>query len=74
LEIVDIFRPSAEVPPIVEQVVRLRNLHGAPYVVWMQLGIINEQAAEKARKTGMTVIMNRCIMQEHRRLLASDVG
>ena len=71
LEIVDIFRPSADVPPIVEQAVQLKRLYGVPYVVWMQLGIINEQAAELARKAGLTVVMDRCMMQEHKRLFAS---
>jgi predicted CoA-binding protein len=71
LEIVDIFRPSADVPPIVEQAVQLKRLYGVPYVVWMQLGIINEQAAETARKAGLTVVMDRCMMQEHKRLFAS---
>jgi len=68
LEIVDIFRPPADVPPIVEQAVRLKERYDKPYVVWMQLGIINEQAAETAREAGITVVMNRCMMQEHRKL------
>jgi predicted CoA-binding protein len=66
IEIVDIFRPSSDVPPIVEQVVQLKKLYGKPYAVWMQLGIINMQAAETARKAGLTVIMDKCMMQEHR--------
>jgi len=68
LEIVDVFRPSDEVLSIVNQVVQLKKMHGVPYVVWMQLGIINEEAAETARKAGLTVIMDKCMMQEHRRL------
>jgi len=72
LEIVDVFRPSAEVLPVVEQAVQLKKLYGVPYVVWMQLGIINEQAAEKARKVGLIVVMDKCMMQEHRRLLTSN--
>jgi predicted CoA-binding protein len=72
LEIVDVFRPSADVLPIVEQVVHLKKLHGTVRVVWMQLGIINEQAAEKARNAGLTVIMDKCMMQEHQRLFASS--
>jgi predicted CoA-binding protein len=72
LEIVDIFRPSEDVLPIVDQVVQLKKLYGVPYVVWMQLGIINEKAAEKARKAGLTVVMDRCMMQEHKRLLKSN--
>jgi len=73
IEIVDIFRPSEEVLPIVEQVIQLKKSFDVPYVVWMQLGIINEQAAERARKAGLTVIMDKCTMQEHKRLFAGNV-
>ena len=72
LEIVDIFRLSAEVLPIIEQVVHLKKLYGVPYVVWMQLGIINTQAAETARKAAITVVMDKCMMQEHQRLFAKN--
>lgn len=68
IEIVDIFRRSDDVLPIVEQAVYLKKLHGNPYVVWMQLGIINEQAAEKAKEAGLTVIMDKCMRLEHQRL------
>jgi predicted CoA-binding protein len=60
------------VPPIVEQAVKLKELHDKPYVVWMQLGIINEQAAASARAAGLEVIMNRCIMQEHKKLVQNQ--
>ena len=72
LEIVDIFRPSAGILPIVEQVVQMKKLYNVPYVVWTQLGIINEQAAEQARKAGLTVIMDKCMMREHRRLFTTN--
>jgi len=72
LEIVDIFRSSAEILPIVEQVIQLKKLFGVPYVVWMQLGIINDQAAETAKNAGLTVVMDKCMMQQHRRLFASN--
>jgi hypothetical protein len=72
LEIVDIFRPSDEVLSIIEQVIQLRKRHSVPHVVWMQLGIINEQAAEKAREAGLTVIMDKYIMKEHKRLFSSE--
>jgi uncharacterized protein len=67
IELVDIFRPSEDVPPIVEQAVKLRAACGKPYVVWMQLGIVNEQAAEAAEKAGLTVVMDKCMMIEHKR-------
>ncbi len=68
IEVVDIFRRPEDVSPIVEQAVKLRIKYGKPYVVWMQLGIVNDQAAEMARKAGLTVVMDKCIMVEHRRL------
>ncbi len=68
IEIVDIFRPSQDVPPIVDQAMQLKKQHGNPHVIWIQLGITNQQAAEKAQKAGLTVIMYKCMMQEHKRL------
>ncbi len=68
VEIVDIFRPAEDIPPIVEQAVMLKELYDKPYVIWMQLGIINEQAALTARDAGLLVVMNRCMMQEHKKL------
>jgi len=68
IEIVDIFRPSSDVPPIVEEAVKLKELFDKPYVIWMQLGIINEQAAVTAREAGLEVVMNKCMRQEHKKL------
>jgi predicted CoA-binding protein len=70
VEIVDLFRPSEAVLPFVEDAIKLREEFGAPEVIWMQLGIVNEEAAEKARNARMTVIMDRCMKVEHRRLLS----
>ena len=68
IDIVDIFRKTDDVPPVVEQALKLKEKHGKPCVVWMQLGIVNEKAAADARKAGLTVIMDKCIMQQHKRL------
>jgi hypothetical protein len=68
LEIVNIFRPAEEAKLIVEEVVQLKKEYGKPYVVWMQLGIVNEEAAEKAKKAGIIVVMDKCIMTEHKRI------
>jgi predicted CoA-binding protein len=68
IDIVDIFRKASDVPPIVEQAIRIKAAVGRPLVVWMQLGIENEEAAEKARHAGLVVIMNRCLMVEHHHL------
>ena len=62
IEIVDIFRRPEEVPPVVDAAIRA----GAK-VIWMQQGIANEPAAEKARAAGLTVVMDACILIEHKR-------
>ncbi len=62
IEIVEVFRRAEEVPPVVESAIRV----GAK-VVWMQLGIVNEAAAEKARAAGLTVIEDACMLIEHRK-------
>jgi len=68
IDIVDIFRPSADVPPIVDQAIQLKNKYGKPYAVWMQLEIINEEAAKRAEDAGITVVMNRCMRIERTKL------
>jgi len=68
VEIVDIFRPSQDVPTIVDQAIELKNKNGKPYIIWMQLGIVNEEAAAKAHKAGLTVIMDHCMKIESERI------
>jgi uncharacterized protein len=68
IEVVDIFRRPEDVGSVVEQAIKLREAYGKPYVVWMQLGIVNQKAAEAAAKAGLTAIMDHCIMVEHGRL------
>ena len=63
IDIVDIFRRSEFVPEIVEQAIRA----GAG-AVWMQEGVIHEEAAARAQAAGLTVVMDRCILKEHQRL------
>ena len=65
IDIVDIFRQAKDVPPIMEQAIKLKQKYGKPYVVWMQLGIFNEQAAEAGRRAGLVVVMDKCLMVEH---------
>jgi hypothetical protein len=65
---VDIFRPSADVPPIVDQAIR-----GPAWVIWMQLVIRNDAAAEKARAAGKVVVQDRCMMRDHARLFGGQI-
>ena len=69
IEIVNIFRKPEDVPPIVEQAIQLKATIGKTFVVWMQLDIVNEQAAEAARHAGLVVVMDKCLMIEHQRLI-----
>lgn len=62
IDIVDIFRRSEYVPQVVEESIEI-GVRG----VWMQDGVVNEDAAEKARAAGIAVVMDNCIMREHRR-------
>jgi hypothetical protein len=71
IDVVDVFRRPEDVPPIVEQAIALHRNYGHPTAVWMQLGIVNEDAARKARDTGLDVVMDRCMKIEHRRLEAA---
>jgi len=64
-DVVDLFRPSEEVPPFVDEAIE----HGRAKVIWMQLGIRNEEAARKAEGAGLKVIQSRCIRTEHQRLI-----
>jgi thioredoxin 1 len=68
IEIVDIFRRPEDVPPIVDQAIELRKKYGKPHVIWMQLDIVNEEAAKKGEAAGLTVIMNHCMRIERQRL------
>ncbi len=63
VEVVDIFRSSEDVMPIVDEAIKI----GAK-AVWMQEGVINEEAAAKARDAGLLVVMNKCMRKEHLRL------
>jgi predicted CoA-binding protein len=63
IDIVDIFRRSEFVPEIVDAAIR----KGAR-VIWMQEGVVHEEAARRAEAAGLVVIMDRCILKDHRRL------
>jgi predicted CoA-binding protein len=69
VEVVDVFRRSEEVAPIVEDAIAI----GAK-AVWMQDGVIHEVAAARARAAGLLVVMNRCMLRDHRALHAGAIG
>ena len=68
IDVVDIFRRAEDVPPIVEEAIELYTNYGHPTAVWMQLGIVNEDAAKRARAAGLDVVMDHCMKIEHSRL------
>ncbi|HKI53690.1 MAG TPA: CoA-binding protein [Anaerolineales bacterium] len=63
IDVVQIFRRPEDVPPVVEEAIKI----GAK-VVWMQEGIVNEEAARMAREAGLQVVMNACMRATHKRL------
>ncbi|MCZ7399412.1 MAG: CoA-binding protein [Candidatus Methanoperedens sp.] len=63
VDVVDIFRRSEAVPPIVDEAIKIKAK-----AVWMQEGIVNEEAAAKARDAGIEVVMDRCMKKEYARV------
>jgi predicted CoA-binding protein len=63
IDVVDIFRRSDEVLPIVKEAIKI----GAK-AVWMQEGVINEEAAARAREAGLMVVMDKCMFKEHQKI------
>ena len=66
VDVADLFLNPQRIPPIVEQAVEM-----GVKVIWMQLGVIHNEAALKAREAGVVVVMDKCIKQEHEKLVQS---
>ena len=64
VDVVDVFRRSEDVPPVVNDAINKKGIK----VIWMQSGIYNEEAERKAKENGIDVVFNRCMMVEHNRL------
>ncbi len=65
IDVADLFINPTRIPPVVDQCIRI-----GVKTIWMQLGIVHNEAASKAREAGIEVVMNRCIMEEHRNMPA----
>jgi predicted CoA-binding protein len=69
VDLVDLFLNPERVPPVVDQAIEI----GAP-VLWMQIGVIHNEAAQKAKEAGLTVVMDRCTMHEHKELFGDPAS
>lgn len=63
IDIVDVFRPSEQVKPVIEEAIKIK-----PRVIWLQEGIHNSEAESLAQEAGIEVVFNRCMLAEHQRL------
>lgn len=64
IDIIDVFRPSDQVLPVIQEAIMKK-----PKVIWLQEGIHNSEAEDLAKKAGIKVVFNRCMLAEHQRLL-----
>jgi uncharacterized protein len=68
VELVEVFRPSEELPQVAQQVVDMRKKYGRPFVFWAQLGLENDEAKQMLSKNGIPYVMNACARVIHRML------
>jgi hypothetical protein len=69
IDLVNVFRPSEEVPGIVEQVLDRKNARGDVQALWLQLGISHDEAVGRAEDAGLRVVQDKCMKVEHGRLV-----
>jgi len=70
IDVVDVFRKSEELPAVIDDAINRKK--NDIQVIWMQLGIYNEGAEKRAKENGIDVVYNRCMMEEHKRLLGGE--
>lgn len=68
IDVVDVFRREDAIPGVTDEILRLANEHGI-HTLWLQLGLVDEHSAERARASGLAVVMDRCLKVEHARLM-----
>ncbi len=68
VELVNVFRPSEELPQVAQQVVEMRRKYGRPFVFWAQLGLENDEAKRTLSKNGVPYVMDACLRVVHRSL------
>jgi len=67
VEIVDVFRPSEELPKVAQHTIDMKNRYGRPFVFWAQLGLENDEAKRMLSENGIQYVMNDCVRAAHRR-------
>jgi len=67
VEIVDVFRPSEELPKVAQQTIDMKNRYGRPFVFWAQLGLENDEAKRMLSENGIQYVMNDCLRAAHKR-------
>ncbi len=68
VDIVDVFRPSEELPQVAQQVIEMRQKYGRPFAFWAQLGLENEEAKKMLSKNNIPYVMNACLRVVHKLL------
>ena len=70
VDVIDVFRPPREALSIAEQAIKLASRTGKRYVVWFQIGTASDEAVKRLTEAGLDVVVNRCMMAEHRENIA----
>lgn len=67
IDLLNVFRPSDQVVPVVEEAIERRKERGDIHAIWLQLGIVNDEAKKLAEEAGIVFVQNRCIYVDHKR-------